>query len=118
MKDQGDFAVRAIDRRAYTELVLSLMGHKCVIHITIICDRKTLKWSLTTIRQTSHKVFDTVPELIDHYKKNLLPIEPPNDDLVLVNPCKRPRWILKRGNIRVVLDKSNMLGRSKSFKRC
>jgi hypothetical protein len=59
-------------------------------------------------RTPDSKLFATIPDLIEYYQKNFLPIAAPNDKVVLTQPCKRPRWILKKENIQV--DVNCLLG--------
>lgn len=54
------------------------------------------------------KVFPTVCDLVEYYKQNYLPLPEPNNKVTLGNPCKRPKWILKRHNLEV--EANQLLG--------
>jgi len=108
LKKQGEYAVRAHDHRTFCELVLSVRAVTMVNHITLICDKGTKRWTLTTPRGPDNKFFATIPELIEHYRKDFLPIAPPNDRVILTQACKRPKWILKRQNVEI--ENHNSLG--------
>jgi len=108
LKKQGEYAIRAHDHRTFSELVLSVRSVTMVNHITLVCDKVTRGWALTTTRGPDTKFFATIPELIEHYRKDFLPIAPPNDRVILTQACKRPKWILKRQNVEP--DNNSLLG--------
>lgn len=109
----GDFTVRYADNGDCLELILSVRGFECrIAHITLLCSRDTKRWSLTSsnavnwslttcslipLIQPEFEAFETVVELIKHYAK--CPLPPAAEGLVLVSPCERPRWIIKRADI-------------------
>ncbi|CAI5444814.1 unnamed protein product [Caenorhabditis angaria] len=86
----GDFLVRASDGRTNNvEIILSIRSEtKGLIHLTLACTEGKWQLGLTSKGKKVHR-FDTIPLLIEHYKKHKL-----SNSLILKRGVHRPDWLI------------------------
>ncbi|TKR82454.1 hypothetical protein L596_016177 [Steinernema carpocapsae] len=92
LKKEGDFVVRASETNGPVELVLSVLSNMRCMHFTLMWNTDKKRWGLACDKQ---KQFESVADLVDHYRQNDIPI----GGIRLRNPVKRPRWFLKHEHL-------------------
>ncbi|EFO18396.1 hypothetical protein LOAG_10100 [Loa loa] len=91
LKKEGEYLVYADEKSGCLKFILCVRSKKGCDHFTLTNDDNA-RWILDI---QSDKTFDTIIELIQYYKTNMLP----TNATFLVSPFEKPKWFLRNENV-------------------